>query len=139
MTGRVTEMTTADCWEMLRRQEFGRLAYHLGEGVQIAPINYAIDGDCIIFRTAEGSKLSGILGNGDVAFEIDELIDAAAASVVVRGRAVELTGDAAIAVDQLRLRPWVRTVKNHVISIKVTEISGRFFMLSKPWLHMVPS
>ena len=59
--------------------------------------------------------------------------------MVVRGRAVELAGDAAIAVDQLRLRPWVRTVKNHVISIKVTEISGRFFMLTKPWLHMVPS
>ena len=70
MTGRVTEMTNADCWEMLRRQEFGRLAYHLGEGVQIAPINYAVDGDCIVFRTAEGSKLSGILGNGDVALSL---------------------------------------------------------------------
>ena len=139
MTGRVTEMTEADCWEMLRRHELGRLAYRDGDTVQIAPLNYAVQGRSIVFRTAEGSKLSAIRDHNDVAFEIDETTDEAAMSVICRGRAVELTGEDAQMVDQLRLRPWVRTVKHHVVSIEIEEISGRFFMLTKPWLHMVPN
>jgi nitroimidazol reductase NimA-like FMN-containing flavoprotein (pyridoxamine 5'-phosphate oxidase superfamily) len=137
MVGRVTEMTTGDCWDLLGRQEMGRLAYHRGDEVHIAPLNFAVDGHRIIFRTAEGSKLAGILTNGDVAFEADELNDEAAMSVVARGRAVELHGDEALMVDQLRLRPWVRTPKEHVIAIQVADISGRFFVLTKPWAHMM--
>lgn len=136
MTGRVSTMTTHDCWEMLRRLELGRLAYHEGDEVHIAPVNYAVAGEHIIFRTAQGSKLSSILDNGDVAFEIDEMTDEAAMSVVCRGHAVELAGEQALMVDQLRLRPWVRTTKHHVVAIRVDEISGRFFELSKPWMHL---
>lgn len=139
MTGRVTEMTEADCWEMLRRHELGRLAYRDGDTVQIAPLNYAVQGRSIVFRTAEGSKLSGIRGHSDVAFEIDETTDEAAMSVICRGNAVEVSGDEALMVEQLRLRPWVRAVKHHVVRIDIEEISGRFFMLTKPWLHMVPN
>ncbi len=136
MTGRVATMSPADCWDLLRRVELGRLAYHHGAGIQIAPINYAVAGQHIVFRTAQGSKLAGILSNGDVAFEIDEVTDEAAMTVVCRGHAVELTGEQALMVDQLRLRPWVKSVKSHVIAIRVDEISGRFFELAKPWMHL---
>jgi len=121
---------------MLRRLELGRLAYHRGDEVHIAPVNYAVAGDHIVFRTAHGSKLACIVDNGDVAFEVDETSDEAATSVVCRGEAVELTGEQALMVDQLRLRPWVRTVKSHVVAIRVEHLSGRSFELDRPWLHL---
>ncbi len=136
MTGRVSTMTTMDCWALLREQEFGRLAYRLGESVQIAPLNYAVDGSRVVFRTSEGTKLAALHEHPEVAFEVDEMNDDAAMSVIVRGRAVELHGEEALMVDQLRLCPWFHTDKHHVIAIEVAEISGRFFYLSKPWLHM---
>ena len=37
------------------------------------PINYATDGRRLYFKTAEGSKLLGIVMNEDVAFEIDHI------------------------------------------------------------------
>ena len=56
----VTELAELDCWELLREQEFGRLAFHLVNEVHIVPINYAVSGERLVFRTAEGSKLLGI-------------------------------------------------------------------------------
>ena len=40
----VTELTSEECWEMLRHEEFGRLAYRLVDEVHITPINYAVQG-----------------------------------------------------------------------------------------------
>jgi len=78
-------MTTEQCWDMLRTHEFGRLAYHLAGEVHLTPINYAVDHDTLLFRTAEGSKLLAVEMNPDVAFEIDEFDEHHARSVVVRG------------------------------------------------------
>lgn len=129
-----------DCWELLHRQEFGRLAYHLVGEVHIAPVNYAIDSDRrIVFMTSEGSKLLGIKMNQDVAFEVDQILpDEHATSVIVRGSARELEGKEKYVVEQLPLRPWVSTPKFSVVAITVDEISGRRFDLSRPWTHMRP-
>lgn len=122
---------------MLHAQEFGRLAFHLADEVHITPVNYAVDGERLIFRTAEGSKLLGVTMNHDVAFEIDEYNDEHARSVIVRGRAHELRGHEAEATDQLPLRPWVGTTKVNIIAIDVDEISGRAFHLQKPWATII--
>lgn len=129
-----------ECWERLGQEEFGRLAYHLADEVHIAPINYAVQGEDLLFRTAEGSKLLGVVMNQDVAFEIDRISDEdeVAWSVVARGAARILEGDEARAADNLRLRPWVSTDKFNVVAIAVEELSGREFHLSRPWRHMLP-
>ena len=134
----VTELAELDCWELLREQEFGRLAFHLVNEVHIVPINYAVDGERLVFRTAEGSKLLGITMNQDVAFEIDQYDEDHATSVVVRGTARELEGDEADFAEQLPLRPWVPTAKFSIVEIKPTEITGRKFRLDRPWTHMRP-
>jgi nitroimidazol reductase NimA-like FMN-containing flavoprotein (pyridoxamine 5'-phosphate oxidase superfamily) len=131
-------MTTDECWGMLRANEFGRLAFHLAGEVHLAPINYAVDHDTLLFRTAEGSKLLGVVMNPDVAFEIDEFHDEHARSVVVRGVARRLEEDEAHRAEQVPLRPWIPTLKYDVVEIHPTEITGREFDLSRPWLHMVP-
>ena len=72
----------------------------------------------------------------DVAFEIDDYTDDTAASVIVRGRARVLEGDEVYRAESLPLRPWVPTVKNVVVEIEPTELSGRRFRLDKPWTHL---
>jgi nitroimidazol reductase NimA-like FMN-containing flavoprotein (pyridoxamine 5'-phosphate oxidase superfamily) len=128
----VAELPELDCWELLSQHEFGRLAFHLLDEVHIVPINFAVHRKGLVFRTAEGSKLLGLTINHDVAFEIDQYSGDQARSVVVRGRARELEGREAEAVEQLPLRPWVDTDQYHVIRIEPTGVTGRAFRLSQP-------
>ncbi len=136
-TSPVTVLTEPECWELLRKQELGRLAFRHGDGLQILPINYAVAGEHVVFRTGDGSKFSDLMDNGDVAFEVDSSSPDVAESVVCRGVVVELHGEQALMTDQLRLRPWVVSRKSHIMAIRVGEISGRRFHLTKPWEHML--
>ena len=124
-----------ESWEFLRGREFGRLAFHLLDEVHIVPINYVVDEHRLLFLTAEGSKLLGVVMNPDVAFEVDEIVGEEATSVILRGRARQLVGEAAWVADRLPLRPWVNEPRYIVVEVKVDSISGRRFDLSRPWLH----
>lgn len=131
-------MSTDECWQALREHEFGRLAFHLLGDVHITPINYAVDGGSVLFRTAQGNKLLGVVMHGPVALEIDELTDESAWSVVVRGQAQVLEGEESYRAEHLPLRPWVGDDKETVVQILPDEVSGRRFRLSKPWEHILP-
>lgn len=134
----VKELTSEECWEMLRDEEFGRLAYRLGDEVHITPINYAVAGGSLLFRTAEGNKLLAVVMGSDVAFEIDRYGEDSARSVVVRGTARLLPEDQAHRAENVPLRPWVPTLKYNVVEIEPKVVSGRAFELSRPWLHLGP-
>jgi len=131
-------LSTEECWELIRAKEFGRLGFHLAEQVHIAPVNYAVDEDTLLFRTAEGSKLLAVVMNPDVAFEVDDYTEESAWSVIVRGTARKLDEDEEHRAENVPLRPWVPTLKYNVVEIAPTEISGRRFDLSRPWLHITP-
>ena len=132
----VTELTSDECWEMLRNEEFGRLAYRLVDEVHITPINYAVQGGSLLFRTAEGNKLLAVVMGSEVAFEIDRYDEESARSVVVRGTARLLPEDEAHRADNVPLRPWTTTLKYNVVEIQPKVVSGRGFELSRPWLHL---
>ncbi|MFX0539901.1 pyridoxamine 5'-phosphate oxidase family protein [Ornithinimicrobium sp. Y1847] len=133
-------LSQEECWRRLEALEFGRLAFHLADEVHITPINYAADEGRLVFRTAEGSKLLGVVMNEDVAFEIDQVDDEQerAWSVIARGKAQILKGKEARDADNLRLRPWISTEKFNVVAIEVDEVSGREFQLARPWRRMMP-
>ncbi len=131
-----TRLSPDECWEMLRANEFGRLAFRLVDEVHITPLNYAVDRDTLLFRTAEGDKLLSVALGAEVAFEIDEFDEDVARSVVVRGTPTLLGEDEAHRADDLPLRPWVPSLKYNVVEIAPTEISGRAFVLSRPWTHL---
>ncbi len=135
----ITSLSSEECWSELRREEFGRMAYLLGDEVGLVPVNYAVDdgpdGPSLLFRTAEGSKLLGVLMHPQVVFEIDRYDEHAATSVLVRGHARRLEEDEAHRAEQLPLRPWVPTLKYDVVEIAPDEVSGRRFVLDRPWLH----
>lgn len=124
----VTALTDDECWERLRRHELGRLVTHVGDVLDIFPVNYVVDGDGILFRTAEGSKLFELTVNDQVLFEVDDYDEEDAWSVVVRGRAHRL--DTAVEVeraDGLGLRPWIPTLKYRYVRIAAESLSGRAF------------
>ncbi len=132
----VTELTSEECWQMLRDEEFGRLAYRLVDEVHITPINYAVQESSLLFRTAEGNKLLAVVMGSEVAFEIDRYDEESARSVVVRGTARLLPEDEAHRADNVPLRPWTTTLKYNVVEIQPKVVSGRAFELSRPWLHL---
>ena len=134
----VTELTSEECWEMLRHEEFGRLAYRLVDEVHITPINYAVEGGSLLFRTAEGNKLLAVVMESEVALEIDRYGEDWARSVVVRGPARLLPEDEEHRAENVPLRPWVPTLKYNVVEIEPKVVSGRAFELSRPWLHLRP-
>ncbi len=122
-----------ECWERLEAGRFGRLAYHLTDQVHIVPINYAVgSGHRLLFRTSEGSKLLGVVMNADVAFEVDDLVDQRAWSVVARGQARWVEGQEGRDANALLGRPWVDAPKHNIVAIDVTEVTGRAFDLDRP-------
>ena len=129
----IRDLDELECWERLKAGSLGRLAYHLTDQVHIVPINYAVgSGRRLLFRTAEGSKLLGVVMNADVAFEVDELADDRAWSVVARGCARWVEGQESRDADLLPGSPWIDTPKYNVVAIDVTEVTGRAFNLDRP-------
>ncbi len=126
----MTVLATNESLELLRSSVVGRLAVSISDQPDIFPINYVVDHGCIVFRTAEGTKLAGaVLGRG-VAFEVDgyDQANGEAWSVVVKGPAVEFeqTHDLFDAVE-LPLFPWQAAPKPRFVRIEPVDISGRRF------------
>ena len=126
----MTVLATNACLELLRENVVGRLAVSITDHPDIFPVNYTIDHGCIVFRTAEGTKLAAsVLGRG-VAFEVDgyDTDSGEAWSVVVKGRAVEIEQMHEVfeALD-LPLFPWQAAPKHRFVRIEPVDISGRRF------------
>ena len=132
----VTLLSQEECWQMLREEEFGRLAFRLVDEVHITPVNYAVDHDTLLFRTAAGNKLLSAAMGADVAFEIDRYDEHRARSVVVRGSSRILDEDEEHRAENVPLRPWVGTPKFSVVEVRPRVVTGRAFVLTRPWLHL---
>lgn len=134
--GDITVLEEQQCWDFLRSEEIGRLAFRLADEVHIVPVNYAVDGGTLLFRTAPGDKLLSVAIGGKVAFEVDRIGADRAESVVVRGTARILDEDEAHRAELVPLRPWVGTYKYNVVEIAPESVTGRSFALSRPWTHI---
>ena len=124
----VVALTEEQSWERLRTQQLGRLVTSLAGIIDIFPVNFVVDGDEIVFRTAEGSKLFELTANEEVLFEVDDHTETDAWSVVIRGTARRLeTDDEVQHADALPLKPWIPTLKHNYVSIAPHDVSGRAF------------
>lgn len=128
-----------DCWDLLRAQEFGRLAYVIDGAPAIVPTNYVVDGRQLVFRTTDGTKLHSMLADPRVAFEIDQVDDddEIGTSVVVRGEAHVLSADEEYRIEQAGLRAWLGQDRPVLVAIRPTEVTGRRYHLRRPWRHML--
>lgn len=124
----ITVLDEDHCWDLLAGAQVGRLATAVDGTPEIFPVNYAVYGTSVVFRSAEGSKLLEIVLNDQVAFEADGWTDDGGWSVICRGTAsVIADSDELARVEALPLKPWIPTVKTNFVRVHVSSISGRRF------------
>ena len=121
-------LTAAECYDLLAPGGVGRVAFTTDDGPVVVPVNYAMAGHTVIFRTAPDTLLAGYL-DGPAGFEVDRLDEALSQgwSVLVTGRAVRVTSE----VDVRRLerhtdiRPWAGGARDVYVRIIPRKITGR--------------
>ncbi len=69
----IRAMVADEARELLARNHVGRLAYSWRDRVNILPLHYVYSDDWIYGRTSPGEKLTTLLHNPWVAFEVDEV------------------------------------------------------------------
>jgi uncharacterized protein len=129
-TQRIVDLSADECWRLLRTAEVGRLAIGVAGEPEIFPVNFVVDGQDVVFRTAEGTKLAALTVSSRVAFEIDGYLPdvGEAWSVVVKGWAQRLDHFPEIyAAEDLPLFPWHAGPKQWFVRIRSTQVTGRRF------------
>jgi len=124
----LSTLSAQECLRLLGSATVGRIVYTSNALPAVAPVNYVMDGDDIVIRTAPGSKLEAAMRNTVVGFQIDQ-IDAATHtgwSVLAIGRATHVTDPAGIRrLDGLGLITWMPDSRNHYVRIECQQLTGR--------------
>jgi nitroimidazol reductase NimA-like FMN-containing flavoprotein (pyridoxamine 5'-phosphate oxidase superfamily) len=108
----------------------GRLGVVDGRQPVIFPVNFVLDHDRVVFRTAGGLKRDAAL-RGPVVFEADEFdeITRTGWSVVVMGTVEEITDfedpKRVAHFRSLIVDPWTGTTKDHLMVLYPSAIQGR--------------
>lgn len=127
------ELNPEECWRYLRSSYIGRLAVINGDIPEIFPVNFSVAGETLLFRTAPGTKLRALLSGAVAALEVDGLnpYSTEVWSVVAKGRPE--------AFDETRMslpdndadrEPWEAGIKDHLIAISPTDLTGRRFAVT---------
>ncbi|PZQ90745.1 MAG: pyridoxamine 5-phosphate oxidase [Leifsonia xyli] len=127
--GRGAEELDADtCWELLAEESIGRVVFAEGDDIEVFPVNFAVGGRSILFRSAPGSKLELVAAHPRVAFEVDHHSDTVAWSVIAWGSAERLAIDDEIEHSGvLELVSWSPAEKFNYVRITPDRVSGRRF------------
>ena len=116
-----------ECLALLGQCSLGRLAVVIDDLPLIFPVNFALDGDAIVFRNDPGSKVDGAR-NRPVAFECDwtDALSQTGWSVLVTGDAVPVRDSAERdRLGHLPLGPWCPGPKAIWLRIQPKTLSGR--------------
>ncbi|MGW3353436.1 pyridoxamine 5'-phosphate oxidase family protein [Nonomuraea rubra] len=116
-----------ECMRLLPSRPIGRIVFTDRALPAVQPVNFCLDEQNIVIRTAASSKLAAATRHAVVAFEVDDF-DAEARS----GWSVTVVGYARVADDpaelarlkRLPLTPWARG-RDHFVVITAVEATGR--------------
>ena len=121
-------LSPAECFGLLELGGIGRVGFAAADGIMMLPVNFAVTGKAIIFRTAPDTLLA-VYANGQVSFEVDHLDEALRSgwSVLVHGRAHKVTDERGVKrlEDRTHLQPWAGGARDVYVRIAPTRISGR--------------
>ena len=124
------------CLRHLGRTGIGRVAVSVGALPAIFPVNYAMRGEDVVFRTAAGTKFAAAVQNAVVAFEVDhsDRMSHTGWSVMVVGPCRELTDPTELAeTDRLPLTRWARAGRGEfTVCIRADRLSGRELVNLRP-------
>jgi nitroimidazol reductase NimA-like FMN-containing flavoprotein (pyridoxamine 5'-phosphate oxidase superfamily) len=120
-------LSRAECADLLRTKDLGRIAITSGALPVILPVNYVVVGDDIVLRTRKGTTLAAATRHAIVAFEVDVVDEVTGAgwSVMVQGRARELD-DAPTGIDLAApLARWRDHGEDRHVAVAIEVVSGR--------------
>ena len=123
LTATFDELSRSECLELAAGHSIGRLAVVMRAGSPlVVPVNYLLDGEVVVFRTAPGSKLTA-LGERPVSFQVDEVdeVHRTGWSVLIQGMAVE-TSSPPVGIE---IESWAPGDKDHWVRIVPASITGR--------------
>jgi nitroimidazol reductase NimA-like FMN-containing flavoprotein (pyridoxamine 5'-phosphate oxidase superfamily) len=120
-------LTTARCLELLGTAQIGRLAWCDEGRILVLPVNFVLDGDDVIIRSAAGAKLAAARRGRQFAFEVDDVEPA-----LHTGWSVVLTGPGQLVTEEAEARrlaemvhPWSRAERPNVVRITADQVTGR--------------
>lgn len=122
-------LASEECLRLLAGSPVGRLAFMEDGSPTILPVNHAMDGWTVVFRTAHGAKLDAASMARSVAFEVDGYDEERRTgwSVVVRGIAEYVWDPEEVArLAEIDIDPWADTrERDRWVRIHPDEITGR--------------
>lgn len=121
-------LTPADCLAYLGSGGVGRFLFEEERGPVALPVNFAMLGEDVVFRTSPGTSESAGVLQQRVSFEVDHLDEALGEgwSVLLSGHAHVVTDPAELAqVQALRIEPWPGGQRDLYLRLVPTVITGR--------------
>lgn len=125
------ELDRAECLRLIAPGGIGRVAFDDGEGPAVIPVNYAVDGESVIFRTSVSGRLNRSLpsvvigGQVRAAFEADQIDETTRAgwSVLLRGGTHRLSDEERE--KAVRVDPWPGGKREVWFRLTASDVSGR--------------
>jgi nitroimidazol reductase NimA-like FMN-containing flavoprotein (pyridoxamine 5'-phosphate oxidase superfamily) len=117
-----------ECMRLLGETPIGRVAFTDQTLPAVAPMNFAVDGDCVIVRTRGSSKFLAAVHESVVAFQADQIdVDHG------RGWSVTGVGHAEVVTDaddiarfsSLSLHAWGSDSTSRFVRIRLEAVWGR--------------
>lgn len=124
--GHLRELDEAECWELLRSREVGRVAYLDARGPMVVPVTYVADDATVLFRVSAYSELARHLPDAQAALEVDDVdyFTRSGWSVVLRGPIQVVSSDDLPPVDE-RPTPWPEGQRSLYLRLTPDLVTGR--------------
>lgn len=123
------ELTTEECLSLLSTRSAGRIALQTPAGLRIYPVNYALFGDAVVFRTLPYGEIANNAHDADIAFQVDELDHdhRRGWSVLATGKAlrVEDPGEVQLIREEWDPEPWADGQRNLYLKLEWADLTGR--------------
>jgi uncharacterized protein len=122
----LTELSRAECLELLSTHQVGRVAYCDDLGPVVLPVNFVMDRETILVRVSPHSVLARNLRSGRASFQIDYFDDyhESGWSVLVRGDAAHVESSDLPDADS-RPVAWAKGKRTFHVRITPHDITGR--------------
>lgn len=121
-------LSPAECLDLLDPGGIGRVGFTSADGIMMLPVNFALTGKSIIFRTAPDTLLA-LFADAQVSFEVDRFDEALHEgwSVLMHGHAHRVIDERDVKhlEDETHLEPWAAGARDVYVRIVPTHISGR--------------
>jgi nitroimidazol reductase NimA-like FMN-containing flavoprotein (pyridoxamine 5'-phosphate oxidase superfamily) len=124
----VQVLDSDECLQLLAGRRVGRLSFCTRAGPRIVPMNYALAGNVLLFRTGYDTEAASHVLGHPVAFEVDDVDEFLQAgwSVVVSGEAQLIPPGTLRLLDLPQFpQPWAAGDRSMVLQLSLSDVTGR--------------